>query len=61
MKRPLMAEKLSRLLSKLLDMGGTSTSRETSIVSQGSHQVQRWIIIEAKLYARLGSFTLPHL
>jgi hypothetical protein len=30
MKRPLMAEKLSRLLSKLLDMGGQGSSMPTS-------------------------------
>jgi hypothetical protein len=39
----------------------TSTSRETNIVSQGSHQVQRWIISEVKLDSSLGSFTSPHL
>jgi hypothetical protein len=38
----------------------TSTSRETSIVSQGSHQVQRWIISEAKTLLQIGllHFTL---
>jgi hypothetical protein len=39
----------------------TSTSRETSIISQGSHRVQRCIISEARHYSRLGYSTSSYL